>query len=98
MGPPGCDGDANNDQNEDVTCRGTGTAPVCARMDRFSGFSVVPSLEAYRWLKASMQRCSWKAGWRSLLLREYRDPPATDRKRTRLNSRHSCASRMTYSA
>lgn len=25
-----------------------------------------------------MQFCSWNAGWRSLLLREYRDPPSTE--------------------
>jgi AraC family transcriptional regulator len=25
-----------------------------------------------------MQFCSWEAGWRSLLLREYRDPPSTE--------------------
>jgi AraC family transcriptional regulator len=39
---------------------------------------LVPSLEAHRWLKASMQLCSWNAGWRSLLLRGYEDKPAVE--------------------
>lgn len=37
---------------------------------------MIPSLEAHQSLKASMQLCSWKAGWRSLLLRGYEDEPA----------------------
>jgi AraC family transcriptional regulator len=39
---------------------------------------MVPSLEAHRQLKASLQLCSWGAGWRSVLLREYLDRPCED--------------------
>src|ERR1700677_4232290 len=39
----------------------------------------VASLEAYRHLSATRtELCSWKAGWRSLLLRGYTDAPNAD--------------------
>jgi AraC family transcriptional regulator len=38
----------------------------------------IQSLNAYRYLKATMTACSWQAGWRSLLLRAYVDPPAVE--------------------
>jgi AraC family transcriptional regulator len=40
--------------------------------------ALVPSLEAYRQLKATMQLCSWDAGWRALLLRGYQDSPSAE--------------------
>lgn len=40
--------------------------------------TLVPSLEAHRSLKASMQLCSWDAGWRALLLRGYEDKPVVE--------------------
>ena len=40
--------------------------------------NLIPSLNAHRNLKAKMTACSWKAGWRSLLLRAYVDPPEVD--------------------
>lgn len=39
---------------------------------------VVPSLLAARHLRARMTSCSWDAGWRSVLLRSYVDPPVVD--------------------
>lgn len=39
---------------------------------------LVPSLNAHRYLKATMTACSWQAGWRSLLLRAYVDPPSVE--------------------
>jgi AraC family transcriptional regulator len=44
--------------------------------------SLVPSLDAHRYLKATMTACSWQAGWRSLLLRAYVDPPEVEELRT----------------
>jgi AraC family transcriptional regulator len=38
----------------------------------------IPSLDAYRYLKATMTACSWQAGWRSLLVRTYIDPPVVE--------------------
>jgi hypothetical protein len=35
---------------------------------------MISSIEAYRYLRATMTECSRKAGWRSLLLRAYDDP------------------------
>jgi AraC family transcriptional regulator len=35
---------------------------------------LISSLDAYKYLRASMTGCSWKRGWRSLLLRTYEDP------------------------
>lgn len=40
--------------------------------------NLIPSLNAHRYLKATMTACSWKAGWRSLLLRAYVDPPEVE--------------------
>jgi AraC family transcriptional regulator len=40
--------------------------------------SLVPSWNAHRYLKATMTACSLQAGWRSLLLRAYVDPPVVD--------------------
>jgi AraC family transcriptional regulator len=37
--------------------------------------SLVPRLNACRYLRATMTACSWQAGWRSILLRAYVDPP-----------------------
>src|SRR5258708_7295900 len=37
---------------------------------------MIPSLEAHRFLRASLETCSWKSGWRSLLLRQYLDNPS----------------------
>jgi AraC family transcriptional regulator len=37
---------------------------------------MIPSLEANRFLRASLEGCSWKSGWRSLLLRQYLDSPS----------------------
>jgi AraC family transcriptional regulator len=42
----------------------------------------IDSLTAHQHLKASMTACSWSAGWRSLLLRAYVDPPVVDELRT----------------
>jgi AraC family transcriptional regulator len=39
---------------------------------------VVSSLDAYKYLRATMTACSWKAGWRSVLLRAYTDPPVVE--------------------
>jgi AraC family transcriptional regulator len=36
---------------------------------------MIPSLEASKHLHASLEACSWTAGWRSLLLRQYLDSP-----------------------
>lgn len=36
--------------------------------------SLIQSLKAHEHLRGSMTACSWKAGWRSLLLREYEGP------------------------
>jgi AraC family transcriptional regulator len=36
--------------------------------------SLIPSLDAYQHLRGSITACSWKAGWRSLLLRAYEAP------------------------
>jgi AraC family transcriptional regulator len=43
---------------------------------------LIPSLSAHRHLKASMTTCSWAAGWRSVLLRAYVDPPRVDEFKT----------------
>jgi len=40
--------------------------------------ALISSLNAYRHLQGSMTACSWRAGWRSLLLRAYDDPPAVE--------------------
>ena len=40
--------------------------------------NLIPSLNVHRYLKATMTACSWKAGWRSLLLRAYVDPPEVE--------------------
>lgn len=40
--------------------------------------SFTPSLHAYRHLKGDMTFCSWRAGWRSLLLRAFDDPPEVE--------------------
>lgn len=37
---------------------------------------MIPSLEAYKHLRATKQSCSWDAGWRSLLLRSHEDAPS----------------------
>jgi AraC family transcriptional regulator len=39
---------------------------------------MISSTEAYRYLRATMTACSQKAGWRSLLLRAYDDPPVVE--------------------
>jgi AraC family transcriptional regulator len=39
---------------------------------------LISSLDAHKHLKASMTACSWTAGWRSVLLRSYVDPPSVD--------------------
>jgi AraC family transcriptional regulator len=39
---------------------------------------MTPSLDAHRYLKGSMRLCSWEADWRSVLLREYDDPPSVE--------------------
>jgi AraC family transcriptional regulator len=39
---------------------------------------MISSIEAYRYLRATMTECSQKAGWRSLLLRAYDDPPVAE--------------------
>ena len=39
---------------------------------------MISSIEAYRYLRATMTECSQKAGWRSLLLRAYDDPPVVE--------------------
>ncbi|WP_375776584.1 helix-turn-helix domain-containing protein [Bradyrhizobium sp. ma5] len=36
--------------------------------------ALISSLDAHKYLRASLTACSWKAGWRSLLLRAYDDP------------------------
>jgi len=36
---------------------------------------MISSLDAHLYLRATMRACSHKAGWRSLLLRAYEDPP-----------------------
>src|ERR1700754_2462345 len=40
--------------------------------------NLVSRLNASRHLKATMTACSWQAGWRSLLLRGYVDPPEAE--------------------
>src|ERR1044071_4360456 len=39
---------------------------------------MISSLEAHRYLRATMTLCSHEAGWRSLLLRAYDDPPVVE--------------------
>jgi AraC family transcriptional regulator len=39
---------------------------------------MISSIEAHRYLRATMTECSQKAGWRSLLLRAYDDPPVVE--------------------
>lgn len=39
---------------------------------------MISSLEAHRYLRATMTLCSFEAGWRSLLLRAYDDPPVAE--------------------
>src|SRR5262245_10661344 len=39
---------------------------------------MISSVDAYRYLRATMTECSLKAGWRSLLLRAYDDPPTVE--------------------
>jgi AraC family transcriptional regulator len=39
---------------------------------------MISSVDAYRYLHATMTECSLKAGWRSLLLRGYRDPAVVE--------------------
>jgi AraC family transcriptional regulator len=39
---------------------------------------LIRSLDAHRYLKAAMTACSWDAGWCSLLLRAYDDPPEVE--------------------
>jgi AraC family transcriptional regulator len=39
---------------------------------------MVPSVAAHLFLKGSIHVCSWNAGWRSVLLREFEDPPCVD--------------------
>jgi AraC family transcriptional regulator len=39
---------------------------------------MISSLEAHRYLRATMTLCSFEAGWRSLLLRAYDDPPVVE--------------------
>jgi AraC family transcriptional regulator len=39
---------------------------------------MVPSVAAHLFLKGSIRVCSWDAGWRSVLLREFADPPCVD--------------------
>lgn len=36
--------------------------------------AMIPSIEAHKHLTATMTACSWRAGWRSLLLRAYDEP------------------------
>ena len=43
---------------------------------------MIDSLKAGQFLQARMTACSWQAGWRSLLLRSYIDPPVVDDVRT----------------
>jgi AraC family transcriptional regulator len=43
---------------------------------------MIDSLTAGSFLKARMTACSWEAGWRSLLMRAYVDPPVVDDLRT----------------
>jgi AraC family transcriptional regulator len=39
---------------------------------------MIPSLQAHQYLRATMTLCSFAAGWRSLLLRAYDDPPVAE--------------------
>ena len=39
---------------------------------------LVSSLDAFKYLRATMTACSWKAGWRSVLLRGYTDPAVVE--------------------
>jgi AraC family transcriptional regulator len=39
---------------------------------------MIPSLDAHRHLPAALEACSWKSGWRSLLLRQYLDQPSQE--------------------
>ena len=36
--------------------------------------TIISSLDAHKHLRATMTACSWRAGWRSLLIRAYEDP------------------------
>ncbi|WP_315834880.1 AraC family transcriptional regulator [Bradyrhizobium prioriisuperbiae] len=49
---------------------------------------LISSLDAHQDLKATMTACSTKAGWRSLLLRAYVDPPTVDELNTRPTADH----------
>ena len=40
--------------------------------------TLIPSLDAHKYLRAAMTADSWQAGWRSLLLRAYQDPPEAE--------------------
>jgi len=35
--------------------------------------TIISSLDAHKHLRATMTACSWRAGWRSLLIRAYED-------------------------
>jgi AraC family transcriptional regulator len=48
----------------------------------------VASLNAHKYLPGKMTSCSWEAGWRSLLLRSYQDPPHVEEFTTRANPDH----------
>jgi hypothetical protein len=44
---------------------------------------LIQSLDAHRHLQGKMTVCSWAAGWRSVLLRAYVDPPCVEEFSTR---------------
>ncbi|MDI3287796.1 AraC family transcriptional regulator [Polyangium sp. 15x6] len=50
--------------------------------------SLSPSLHAHRHLRAAMTLSSWEAGWRSLLLRGYVDPPEVEEFKTPATADH----------
>jgi len=40
--------------------------------------TIISSLDAHKHLRATMTACSWRAGWRSLLIRAYEDPAVAE--------------------
>ena len=49
---------------------------------------MIPSLRANQFLPAALEACSWKSGWRALLLRQYLDSPSQEEFTTAATADH----------
>src|SRR5258708_5418568 len=54
------------------------SAPRATNSRRLELTTMISSLDAHRYLRAKMTACRWRAGWRSLLIRAYEDPPQAE--------------------